>query len=282
MLVEKLMDWYWRFWMGLPPRVEDQLELRRIVPELFERDRDDVHGLYGEAQERSMHSLLRREIQDWLRTDDARRLVAVREGSCPQHDCPLRLGNSPGQVLSGRPEDDEGSVVLELMTVAGGWSSKAGAFFDMARKVHGGKGTIKDLLLTDPYIYLDKSEDDTTGGIDNFLKYLDSLDTGGVREITIHQPPYAKGNKTASAKVWRRSVAEHGKRNGYNVQFTFFRTLSETRFHDRFYVARHSTGLISGLFGPSMNGLNDKSFVLMGELEEVTLKRLCRQLDGWS
>jgi hypothetical protein len=44
------------------------------------------------------------------------------------------------------------------MTVAGGWSAKAKVFYDMARKVHGGMGPIKDLLVTDPYIYVDKSE----------------------------------------------------------------------------------------------------------------------------
>lgn len=30
-----------------------------------------------------------------------------------------------------------------------------------------------------------------------------------------------------------------------------------------------------------MNGLNDKSFVLVGELEAPTLKRLQDCLDGW-
>jgi hypothetical protein len=36
------------------------------------------------------------------------------------------------------------------------------------------------------------------------------------------------------------------------------------------------------MFGPSMNGLNDKSFVLVGELEEMTLRRLRCCLDGWA
>jgi len=142
----------------------------------------------------------------------------------------LRLGGSPGRVLSGRPEDDEGSVVIELMTVAGGWTSKAGAFFDMARKVHGGKGEIKDLLLTDPYIYVDKSEEDIVGGIDHFLRYLDCLNISRGAEITIQQPPYAKGKKTASGAIWRRRVAEHGERDAYHVRFIFFHARSQSRF----------------------------------------------------
>lgn len=66
------------------------------------------------------------------------------------------------------------------------------------------------------------------------------------------------------------------------MRFGFFRTITETRFHDRFYLARHRDGSVSGLFGPSMNGLNDKSFVLVGELEEMTLKRLRSCLNGWA
>lgn len=77
-------------------------------------------------------------------------------------------------------------------------------------------------------------------------------------------------------------MEQHGKRNRFGVRFAFFRTLTETRFHDRFYLARHGDGSVSGLFGPSMNGLNDKSFVLVGELEEMTLRRLRRCIDGWA
>jgi hypothetical protein len=175
----------------------------------------------------------------------------------------------------------DGAVVLELMTVAGGWSAKAKTFFDMARKVHGRKGPVKNLLVTDPYIYLDKSEENTTGGIDNFLHYLDCLDISQ-SGIAIYQPPYAKGKKGASGALWRRAVEQHGKTQGYAVRFGLFRTITQTRFHDRFYLTRHRDGSVSGLFGPSMNGLNDKSFVLVGELEELTLKRLLSCLDGWA
>lgn len=277
------MDWYWRFTMGLLPRLEDRLELRRIAPELFGPEVTDDDLPDGERQDWLHDQWLPREVRRWLRTDDPRPTVAVRKGSCPQQGCPLRLGASPGQVLSGRSEeDDEGSFVLQLMTVAGGWKAKANAFFDMARKVHGGKGAIKDLLLTDPYIYVDKSAEGTIGGIDNFLRYLDCLNIDYGAEITIQQPPYAKRNKAASGPIWRKRVEEHGKTNGYRVLFVFFQAVPQTRFHDRFYVARHSNGSVSGLFGPSMNGLNDKSFALMGELEDVTLKGLCRQLEGWN
>ncbi len=276
------MEWYWRLRLGLPPRSEDREALRRMAPELFEPNRSDALQTDAESPRLLRYpAVFRYEVRNWLRMDGARPLVSVRQGSCPQHDCPLRLGGSSGQALGGQPEAKDGSLVLELMTVAGGWKSKASAFRDIAQKVHGGKGPIKDLLLTDPFIYLDKSEEEVIGGINSFLEYLDCFDIAGP-EITIHQPPYAKGKKVVLGPIWRRSVSEHLKRRGYHVRFTYFRTVSEMRFHDRFYVARHADGLISGLFGPSMNGLNDKSFVLIGELEEMTLKRLRAQLVGWS
>lgn len=276
------MDWYWRFMMGLSPRLEDRLELQRIAPELFGPDRTDNDVPDGERDEWSRGLWLRRDLRRWLQTDDPRPVIPIRKGSCSERRCPLRLNGSPGRAFSGRPADDEGAIVLRLMTVAGGWKSKSSAFFDMARKVHGGKGAVKDLLLTDPYIYIDKSEEDNVGGIDNFLTYLDCLRIDRGAEITIQQPPYAKGKKATSGAIWRRRVSMHGKTNSYSVRFAFFHAVSQTRFHDRFYVARHANGSISGLFGPSMNGLNDKSFALMGELEDVTLKGLCRQLDGWN
>lgn len=276
-------DWFWRFHMGLPPRSEDRDVLRRIAPELFGGDHrasDEPQRVWWDAKS------FREEVRRWLRTEDERPLVIVHEGTCPQPDCPLKLGGRPGTILSSSPLGDEatndGTVVIELMTVAGGWSAKANAFFDTARKVHSGKGPVKDLLITDPFIYADKSEEGTVGGIENFLKYLDNLDIPRSVTITIFQPPFAKGKKAESGRVWRRSVAEHGKKQGYSVKFDYFRTVTGTRFHDRFYLVRHDDGTVSGLFGPSMNGLNDKSFVLIGELEAMSLKRLRDFIDGWA
>lgn len=81
----------------------------------------------------------------------------------------------------------------------------------------------------------------------------------------------ATGRRTAweEARIWRSlRVLSHINR--------------DARFHDRFYLARHRDGSVSGLFGPSMNGLNDKSLVLVGELEEMTLRRLRGCLEGWA
>ena len=66
------MDWYWRFMMGLPPRLEDRLELGRIAPELFGPDRNHNDVPDGEPQERLHCLLFLRDLRRWLRTDDPR------------------------------------------------------------------------------------------------------------------------------------------------------------------------------------------------------------------
>jgi hypothetical protein len=168
------------------------------------------------------------------------------------------------------------------MRVAGGFKGKLNMFLNTAQQIHGGKGPAKDLLVTDPYIYFDKGEDGIAGGTNNFLKYLGVLNIPANETFTIFQPPYAAGDKETMGDIWRTSVKQYGDAHGHKCEFKFFNTKSGTRFHDRFYLARHGNGLVSGLFGPSMSGLTDKSFVLIGELEDMSLKQLCGSIDGWS
>lgn len=277
------MDWYVRFWLGLPPRPEDRAELRRIAPELFLPGRSNDAEPFQDHQGRRWLPPLREQLVRWLATEpeEAPSRVTVREGSCPQHDCPLKLDAKPRQVRDEESESDQ-PFVIELMTVAGGWSAKAKAFFDMTRKVHGGKGDIKDLLITDPYIYYEQGEDGTAGGTTCFLNYLDNLNVAPRSKLTIYQPPYAKGDKEIAGKAWRTSVRQHAEGNGFEVSFVFFDVISNARFHDRFYLARHVDGTVSGMFGPSMTGLNDDSFALMGEIEHLTMKRLLSHLRDWN
>jgi hypothetical protein len=81
------LDWYWRLRMGLPPRPEDREILGRIAPELFGLD-GNLMRESDECQRRLPSAeAFRGAVRRWLRTEDDRPLVTVREGSCPQHDC---------------------------------------------------------------------------------------------------------------------------------------------------------------------------------------------------
>jgi hypothetical protein len=49
----------------------------------------------------------------------------------------------------------------------------------------------------------------------------------------------------------------------------------QSRFHDRLYLIRDSTSKLSGVFGPSLNGLKSEDIALMGEIDDDRiLKRL--------
>jgi hypothetical protein len=168
------------------------------------------------------------------------------------------------------------------MTVAGGWSSKASVFFDTARRVHSGKGDVKELLLTDPYLFEDQGEDGKPGGIHRFLEYIDVLAIPQGAHLKVLIPPYAKGKRAEKSRVWKAEVEKHALNKGVKATFSYFKTRPNTRFHDRFYLVKHQNGVVSGLFGPSMNGLNDESFALIGEIEKETLKKLNRFIDNWN
>ncbi|WP_159011263.1 hypothetical protein [Bradyrhizobium sp. S69] len=272
-------DWYWRFNAGLPARPEDSEAIGRFAPELFSRNfqREDFSRSRRWHDDEFWSDVIR-----WATAGEWRPLVTVREGSCPEPNCPLKLGRPPKPFARSSASAADGDVVAELMRVSGGFKAKINTFLDAARTVHGGKGSAKDLLVTDPYIYFDEGEDGSKGGTDNFLKYLDVLNIPTNEMFTIFQPPYAKGDKVVIGDVWRTTVKQYGDARGYKLQFKFFRTNTGIRFHDRFYLARHGNGLVSGLFGPSMSGLTDSSFVLIGELETMSLRQLCGSIEGWS
>jgi hypothetical protein len=268
------LDWYWRFHFGLPPRPEDREDLTRIAPELF------IEGRSCPSASRWQEDTdgFRAAVRQWLKTEDAPPFVSVRVGSCPSPDCPIKLGGGSDTPLAGSSEletsNADGNLLLRFMTVASGWNSKASVFFEAARKIRGGKGSVKELLLTDPYLFEDQGEDGTSGGIRRFLEYMDVLNVPRGAHLRVLIPPYAKGKKAEKSRIWKAQVETHAFSKNITVTFSYFRTRSNARFHDRFYLAKHQSGLISGLFGPSMNGLSDSSFALIGEVESETLRNL--------
>lgn len=279
--MDNSVDWFWRMQMGLPPRQVDLKALMRIAPELFGSELEMSQIITDKMPGSDLFPTpLVVEISRWLRAKGHHAIFSTTT-RCDRPDCPLKMGDLQEQSVTPAIIQDD-SFVIELMTVAGGYKKQANIFFDMARKIHASssRGPITSLLVTDPFIYLDKSEDGTAGGIDNFKMYLDCLEISK-SGLVIYQPPYAKGEKVKGGEVWRRSVTHYLEAREIYADFTYFRATTGKRFHDRFYLARHKNGSVSGLFGPSMNSLNDSSFVLVGEIEAQTLKRLCSHIELW-
>ena len=131
------LDWFWRFSMGLPPRPQDREFLTRIAPELFDPNRnlsDQPERDRGEWEVSACgRSALARkpEVLHQPTEDDERPFRIVREGTCPQPDCPLKLGghNSSSGSPHGKAAARDGTAVFRLMSVAGGLEGQGRHFF---------------------------------------------------------------------------------------------------------------------------------------------------------
>jgi hypothetical protein len=144
--------------------------------------------------------------------------------------------------------------------VAGGPDQKplVDRFLDLVQRVHANAGEARKVIVTDPYLLTDASENGTPGGFSNFCQYLRTLRLAA--DAILFIPPGPK-KPTANRTRWIESIQKEFP--GLKVA-TFASRLS---FHDRFYIVEHAGGLVRGVFGPSMNGLSDTDIALLGELE---------------
>lgn len=225
--------WFWRMQMGLKPRQEDIDALVRIAPELC-GSALEVRQVVPDIMPNAglFPTPFAEEIHRWLQSSEHRAVFSA-PAQCDRPDCPLNVDRQYNRSIKSVSAQDD-NFVIELMTVAGGYKKQATIFYDMARKIHtsSNRGPITSLLITDPFIYCDKSEDGTVGGIDNFKAYLDCLDISK-SGLVIYQPPYAKGAKVKGGEIWRRSVSQYLATREIYVDFTYFRATTGKRFHDR-------------------------------------------------
>lgn len=257
------MNWLLRFSLGLPARLADAKDVRELLPEL---------------QDHNWHPAKRRLIF-WL-TDEIyssdefigalRRWIAAVEDSqntqsspvqCPAQDCPLRL-NKPRAENAISDEDVE--LFIRYQVVAGGPNSKPSrdSFFDLVRKIHSKAGQPSEVILTDPYIYTDVSEDGLEGGFNNLVDYLSALGIQRLDDFTLTTTPSPKlGGKTSKLNLKRKLKGRFP-----NLKFKDFSP--KLSFHDRLYIVKHKSGALRGLFGPSLNGLSSQAIVIMGELTD--------------
>lgn len=267
------MDWWFRLHMDLPPRPEDMRELERIAPELFSQRRyrneiahdDRFPGRYYRESILRWIASAEREVRREDRIIDAR--------NCPHPRCPLKESIEVGRDRgAGARDENSAEVRIDFMALGGGKKSPMGIFLDAARRVHARKGVIKTLIITDPYVFTSQSQHGTTGGIANFLQYFDIFEMQPGSTISIFVPAGAHGAGGTGQHNWSSAVSERARLKNASIAVRPFNVGGH--FHDRFYLAQHTSGKLAGLFGPSMNGLGDNDFVLIGELEENVLARL--------
>ena len=255
------MTWWVRFCLGLPARREDIEELRRSLPELFDAPfRVDERLLVPWGPSLVVRKLTVEDLRQWARVEEVpTEPFAASPEDCPTEECPLRRSPRSPQV---------GDVaVLRLMVTGGAHKPPKDEFLDLVRRVHRAQA-IREVILTDPYIYLDLSERGQPGGYGALIDYLRALSLTQDSQFNLKLNPSPKKATTTGCKLLERKI----KNNFPSVRLGTFR--SGHPFHDRFYLTRDQSGRLSGIFGPSLNGLATRTIVLMGELENGALQRL--------
>lgn len=260
------MDWFIRFCLGLPAREEDASAVRQAIPEL-QREGLNIqrrHYLWL-FEDFPTNEAIIDALRGWVSNVD--------EGNVPihgpRHRCPL--SNCPWKDQhSGEGERDD-LVIAEYLVAAGGPDAKPprDSFFELVRRTHPIADPPRDVILTDPYIYSDMSEDGFTGGFDNLTMYLKTLGLSTDDSFSLSLTPSPKRG-TVTAK---RNLHRHLKKIFQHVQLKDFSP--RLKFHDRFYIVRHRSGELKGVFGPSLNGLSSDSIVMMGDIGDIQpLKKL--------
>lgn len=264
------MDWFVRFTLGFPARVEDAVALRRALPELENCDLQLQHRRY--------YWLFRPEFVTNQELLGALRLwVAETKTSCdhwpsdyrncPSNDCPL-------QKSEPRRHEDEDLSIAQFMVAAGGPKAKPprDTFIDLVKRTHPENDPPRNVILTDPYIYMDVSEDGKEGGFCNLVAYLEALGLCAEDSFILHMTPSPKRG-TATAK---KNLHRYLKAKFKNIHLKDYSP--KLKFHDRFYVVRHRSGQIKGVFGPSINGLTSDAIVLMGDIDDL---QPLKKLEAW-
>ena len=259
------MIWCVRFYLGLPARPEDVEEIRRSVPELLSPDTKlSAKAIIPFWPHLMLDESTLSEFRRWVgRSDSIVKPSFLWAEQCPAGDCPLRTRAAGAD----KPSDD--GVAL-FLTVAGAHKPPKDEFLDLIRRVHKGGG-VREVILSDPYIYMDVGEDADPGGYSNLVDYLRALGLTKESQFTLKLNPSPMKATKRAQKLLEREFRKTFPRA------VIGRFKSGYRFHDRFYLVRDYSGRLSGVFGPSLNGLHSQAVVLMGELEKTkTLERLER------
>jgi len=257
------MNWLIRFSLGLPARPADAKEVRELLPELQNHDWHPAkrHLLVWLTDDIYSSDMLVHALRRWVAAVEEAQESSSSTARCPAQACPLHL-NRPQATSPAGDEDSE--FFIRYQVAAGGPHSKPprDSFFDLVRKVHPEADRPREVILTDPYIYTDVSEDGLEGGFNNLVGYLNTLGIEQSDDITLTTTPSPKrGGKTSKHNL-QRLLRERFS----NLKFKDFSP--KLAFHDRLYIVRHKSGTLRGLFGPSLNGLSSQAIVLMGELTD--------------
>jgi hypothetical protein len=270
------MDWLLRFTLGLPAREQDIAAVKKTLPELADSENGFSDGeIYWPLYPRFRTSKeFIDELRNWIKCAEETDSDWVDATACPESNCPMRHIQHSSKLNNDEP------VILEMLVMGGGPSQKTSKsqqtpkarFFDLVRKAHKNTKLVREVILTDPYIYSDVSEDGIEGGSNNLIEYLQTLGLSQEDHFSlITNPSPKRGNKQAKTNL-QKMIKNHYS----NISFRDFSP--SLKFHDRFYLVRYKSGDLKGVFGPSLNGLNSDAIVVMGDIDDIKLLKQLQQL----
>lgn len=196
------MDWFIRFTLGLKARAEDVKALLEALPELrnqeFRFERRHYFWIFDPDFHTNAELLeaLRQWVSEVKLPED---YSPTDYRNCPSNNCPLRSNQE-------RKNHADEPLIARLMVAAGGLNAKPPkqSFLDLIRRTHSQSDPPCEVILTDPYIYSDVSEDGKEGGFSNLVAYLEALGLSSTDSFTLRMTPSPKrGTKTAKRNLHR-------------------------------------------------------------------------------
>lgn len=267
------MEWWLRFCLGLPCREEDVEAIYRNFPEIQNPDfRLQPNYVWPFLPYFDDVDELPNRIREWTSSIDENRHPSSNAViSCPEPNCPIKKGNLQSETSSSAKVISDEPDILLFLTLVGFQKSPKDAFLDLVRKHHASVKIVKDVIITDPYYLSDVSEDGEVSGYNNMISYLEALSLNKTSIFKLLTNPNPKRYSDQSKQIFQNTVKK------YFPKISFDTYNSQYKFHDRLYLVRDNRSEITGVFGPSMNGLSSNSIVLMGDINQnalLSLKKL--------
>jgi hypothetical protein len=290
------MEWLLRFFLGLPPDDDGRTKAYVLADEL-ERSGDEnrrwflplvmlIHGDSGPTGAISPKGLAK-SLRDWAGreavappNENKSRLPVERLGAgpCPFGTaCPLSSESSPPANAASEstpPRGNDDPDLLEILQVGGSAVRKGtNAFLEVVKRTkhcHGEQ--ISAVVITDRFFHDSGGED---GNGEGYAVLLRLLDTIGVLKSEHPVTLYISPNRSDETfQAFSQRIV--GERKGLTVK-----RHASVKVHDRFYILESKTEIkgkrFSGVFGPSLNGL-DGALHVVGSLDETALTKIVKAL----
>lgn len=195
--------WFIRFILGLPARVEDAVALRNALPELESKDfqlKTRASLFWNLLLSCNTNEEVLRELHRWISNiEEPNDSELSKYHNCLSSTCPYQSS----QTESNR---DNGFSIVHFMMAAGGPNAKPprDSFLNLVKRTHPENDPPQEVILTDPYIYSDISEDGQEGGFSNLVAYLEVLGISDDDTFTLLMTPSPKrGTVTARKNLHR-------------------------------------------------------------------------------